>query len=201
VIAAAPVRVIVTGEVGSGKTQTCAAATARLRDLGWEVAGVLSLGVWAGNKKIAIDALDVRSGDMRRLAEHASENCCIQGPATPGWRFHAETIAWCNSLLSAAADCDLLVVDELGPLEFESGEGLVQGMRALDDGRFRLGLVAVPPRLLQAARQRWPGVEVLVVDGLAHIPARIEQVLELAGTLRPSRPRDCDAGLRPSGEP
>ena len=200
-IATAPVRVIVTGEVGSGKTRACEAAAGRLRDLGWRIAGVLSRGVWAGDKKVAIDALDVRSGDMRRLADHASENHFTQGPATPGWRFHAETITWCNSLLSAAADCDLLVVDELGPLEFESGEGLIQGMRALDDGRFRLALVVVRPRLLQAARQRWPGAEVLVVDGLAHIPARLEQVLELAGTLRPSWPRDCDAGLRPSGEP
>ena len=184
-IAAAPVRVIVTGEVGSGKTQTCAAATARLRDLGWEVAGVLSLGVWDGDKKVAIDALDVRSGDMRRLADHASENHCTQGPATPGWRFHAETIAWCNSLLSAAADCDLLVVDELGPLEFESGEGLIQGMRSLDDGRFRLGLVVVRPRLVHAAQARWPTATVLQLHEPAETHPAVDRVLAIAGALKP----------------
>lgn len=185
-IAAAPVRMIVTGEVGSGKTQACAAAAARLRDLGWRTGGVLSLGVWAGDKKVAIDALDVRSGDMRRLAEHTNENHCTHGPATPGWRFHAETIAWCNSLLSAAADCDLLVVDELGPLEFESGEGLIQGMRALDDGRFRLGLVVVRPRLVHAAQRRWPGAQVLNLSGPEEVPAKVKRLIELAGTLTPS---------------
>jgi len=185
VIAAAPVRVIVTGEVGSGKTQTCAEATARLRDLGWGVAGVLSMGVWAGKKKIAIDALDVRSGDMRRLADHASENHHTQGPATPGWRFHAETIAWCNLLLSAAADCDLLVVDELGPLEFESGEGLIQGMRALDDGRFRLGLVVVRPRLIHAAQACWPTAAVLTLRGPAESPSAVDRLLAIAVGLKP----------------
>jgi nucleoside-triphosphatase len=185
VIAAAPVRVIVTGKVGSGKTQTCAEATARLRDLGWGVAGVLSLGVWAGDEKVAIDALDVRSGDMQRLAEHTNENHCTQGPATPGWRFHAETIAWCNSLLSAAADCDLLVVDELGPLEFESGEGLIQGMRALDDGRFRLGLVVVRPRLIHPAQARWPTAAVLTLRGPAETPSAVDRLLAIAVGLKP----------------
>ena len=184
-IAAAPVRVIVTGEVGSGKTQACAAAAARLRDLGWRTAGVLSLGVWAGDKKVAIDALDVRSGDMRRLADHASEHHHTQGPASPGWRFHAETIAWCNSLLSAAAGCDLLVVDELGPLEFESGEGLVQGMRALDGGRFRLGLVVVRPRLVHAAQACWPTAAVLTLHGPAQTPSAVDRVLAIAVGLKP----------------
>lgn len=185
-ITAGPARVIVTGEVGRGKTQACGAAAARLRDLGWEVAGVLTPGVWMGDQKVAIDALDLGTGHSRRLAERAGVGYEAAGPATHGWRFYAETIAWCNSLLANAIDCDLLVLDELGPLEFESGEGLTQGMRAVDGGRFRLGLVVVRPRLVQAAQQRWPGAEVLVVDGLAQISARVEQVLELAGTLKPS---------------
>jgi len=201
VTAGSPVRVIVTGEVGCGKTQACAAAAARLQDLGWDVAGILSPAVWNGERKVGINALDLRSGNVRCLAKRAIAGDHTQGPATPGWRFDVETIALCNSLLSAANDCDLLVVDELGPMEFESGGGLVRGMQALDDGRFRLAMVVVRPRLLQAAQQRWPGAEVLVVDGLAQIPARVEQVLDLAGTLKPFRPRDCDAGLRPSGEP
>jgi nucleoside-triphosphatase len=185
VITAGPVRVIVTGEVGRGKTQTCGAAAARLRELGWEVAGVLSPGVWAGDQKVGIDALDLRSGEARRLAEPAGVGYEAAGPATHGWRFYAETIAWCNSLLTDTIDCDLLVVDELGPLEFESGEGLVQGMRALDDGRFRLGLVVVRPRLVHAAQTRWPTADVLTLHGLAESPAEVDHVLAIAGGLKP----------------
>ena len=185
-ITAGPARVIVTGEIGHGKTQACGAAAAWLREMGWQVAGVLSPGVWAEGQKVAIDALDLRSGEARRLAERAGVGYEAADPATHGWRFYAETIAWCNSLLANAIDCDLLVVDELGPLEFESGEGLTQGMRAVDGGRFRLGLVAVRPRLVQAAQARWPGAEVLNVHGPTEIPARVEQVLEYAGMLKQS---------------
>ena len=178
---AGPVRLIVTGEIGQGKTRTCEAAAERLRDLGWEIAGVLSPAVWVGNQKVAIDALDLRTGRTRRLAERAGAGHALAGPATRSWRFDAETIAWCNSLLADAIDCDLLVVDELGPLEFESGDGLIQGVRAVDAGRFRLGLVVVRPRLLQPAQARWPTAAVLAIRELADSPARVDQVLAIAG--------------------
>ena len=176
-ITASPERVIVTGEVGCGKTQTCRAAAERLRDLGWVIAGVVSPGVWVGNQKVAIDALDLRTGHSRRLAERAGAGHALAGPATRGWHFDAETIAWCNSLLAGAIDCDLLVVDELGPLEFKSGEGLIQGVRAIDEGRFRLALLVVRPRLVQAARERWPGATLLYLNRPREIPARVEQML------------------------
>jgi nucleoside-triphosphatase len=179
-----PVRLIVTGEIGRGKTRTCEAAAGRLRDLGWDVAGLLSPGVWVGNQKVAIDARDLRSGVSKRLAERAEASHASTGPATRGWRFDAETIAWCNSLLAGAIDCDLLVVDELGPLEFECGEGLTEGMRAVDGGRFRLGLLVARPRLLQAARKRWPAATLLYVHRPTEMPARVEQVLGYASLLK-----------------
>jgi nucleoside-triphosphatase len=186
VTAAGPVRVIVTGEVGCGKTQACATVAARLQDRAWQVAGVISPGVWKGDQKVGISALDLRSGEVRRLAERARAGHDVQGPATPGWRFFPETIAWCNSLLLTAVDCDLLVVDELGPLEFECGEGLIEGMRALGDGRFLLALVVIRPRLLQAARQRWPRALVINLRGATEVPAEAKWLVELAGTLKPS---------------
>ena len=88
-------------------------------------------------------------------------------------------------MLSAAADCDLLVVDELGPLEFESEEGLIQGMWALDDGHFRLGLVVVRPRLVHAAQARWPTATVLTLHGPAEINATVNRLLAIAGALKP----------------
>jgi nucleoside-triphosphatase len=185
VITAGPVRVIVTGEVGCGKTRTCEAAAERLRDLGWVIAGVVSPGIWVGNRKVAIDALDLRTGHTRRLAERAGVGHALAGPATRGWHFDAETIAWCNSLLAHAIDCDLLVVDELGPLEFESGDGLTQGVRAVDGGRFHLGLVVVRPRLLQLAQARWPAAVVLTLHEPAESPAKVDQILAIAGGMHP----------------
>ena len=56
--------------------------------------------------------------------------------------------------------CDLLVVDELGPLEFERGRGWTAGLAAVDSGAYGAALVVVRSGLLERARTRWPGAEV-----------------------------------------
>jgi energy-coupling factor transporter ATP-binding protein EcfA2 len=177
---AGAVRLVLTGETGSGKTRTCKAVADALRDRGWNIAGVISLGVWVRDEKVAIDALDLRSGEVRRLAERAGMGDAGVGPATPGWHFHAGTLAWCNSLLANAGDADLLVVDELGPLELEQGRGWMQGIRAADAGRFRMGLLVVRPRLLPLARTRWPDALILGLGDPTEVPGKVHEVLHLA---------------------
>jgi nucleoside-triphosphatase len=174
------VRVILTGDSGCGKTRACQAVADALRNRGWKVAGVLSLGVWNAGQKVAIDALDLRSGDVRRLAERPGGEVAA-GPATPGWCFDTVTLDWCNELLEHAGDADLLVIDELGPLEFEQSEGLMQGMRAMDAGCFRIGLLVVRLVLLDTARERWPGARVVHLGGLTEQSTRVDEVLALAG--------------------
>lgn len=179
---AGAVRLILTGDSGCGKTQVCQAAADGLRDRGWSVAGVVCPGVWMADQKVGIDALDLRSGEVRRLAERAGMGDAAVGPATRGWHFHAAALAWCNSLLANAGDPDLLVIDELGPLEFEQGEGLMQGLVAADAGCYRLGLLAVRPRLLALARTRWPDARILGLDSPTEVPRTVNEILGVAGT-------------------
>ena len=58
---------------------------------------------------------------------------------------------------------DLLVVDELGPLEFARGVGLTEGLTAVDAGRYAVACVVVRPALVDEALRRWP--DATVVDG------------------------------------
>ncbi len=176
------VRLILTGETGCGKTRTCQAVVDGLRGRGWKVAGVISPGVWMADQKVGIDALDLGSGEVRRMAERAGMGDAVARPATRGWHFHAAALVWCNSLLAKAGNPDLLVIDELGPLEFEQGEGLMQGMVAADAGRFRVGLLVVRPRLLALARARWPDARILVLDSPTEVPRTVNEILGVAGT-------------------
>ena len=59
--------------------------------------------------------------------------------------------------------CDIVVIDELGPLEFIRGEGFEEGMRIVDDKRFHEMYVVVRPELVSQALKRWPWAEVLDV--------------------------------------
>lgn len=154
--------VLITGPIGAGKTAFCLAAVNWARTHDWQVAGLVSPPIIENGIKIGIDAVDLRGGQRRRLARLRTG--VDDGEiATPGWTFDAEVLRWGNQMLGDALPCDLLVVDELGPLEFERGQGWTAGLSALDSRLYRLGLATIRPELLAQARQRWPDAQVEVV--------------------------------------
>jgi nucleoside-triphosphatase THEP1 len=152
---------LVTGDRQAGKTTLCQEWVELARRAGWTTAGVLSLGEFEGDLKTAIQVEDLRTGERRLLASRKAAAC--QGPMLGTWQFCEATLAWADECLQDASPCDLLVVDELGPLEFERGEGWQSGFTAIEAGVYRQALVVIRPEYLQAARQRWEGARVLRV--------------------------------------
>jgi nucleoside-triphosphatase len=153
---------IVTGDRGAGKTTFCARLIERARSAGQQIAGVLSPAVLERGEPIGIDVIDLRTNERRRLADRF--NPIHHGPHTPRWSFHAEALAWGNAALHAASPCDLLVVDELGPLEFERGAGWQAGLAAIEDRNYRWSVVVIRPELLSVARHRWPHAQVIEIS-------------------------------------
>lgn len=145
---------LLTGGRGAGKTRWCEAFARAGREVGLAVSGLVSPAVLARGEKTGIDLLDVASGQRRRLAERARAD--LPGTEGLGWRFDPETLALGNALLARIATCDLLLVDELGPLEFGRGSGLTAAFALLDASRYRLAVVVLRPALVAAARARWP---------------------------------------------
>jgi len=145
---------LLTGGRGAGKSRWCEALARAGRGAGLAVAGLLSPPVLAGGEKTGIDLLDVASGERRRLAERARPD--LPGTAGLGWRFDPEALSFGNALLARAGTCDLLLVDELGPLEFGRGNGLTAAFALLDERHYRLAVVVVRPALVVAAQARWP---------------------------------------------
>jgi nucleoside-triphosphatase len=155
---------IVTGDRGAGKTTFCRYLVELARDAGRQAAGILSLPVFANEQKFAIEAQDLRTGQSRRLAiRQETGQQPTTGPHTPGWRFDPVVLSWGNTVLQAACPCELFIVDELGPLEFERGEGWLAGLSALDTGIYRWGLATIRPELLAAGQKRWPMAEVISI--------------------------------------
>ena len=149
-----PQLVIVTGESECGKTTWCRQQIDLANDLGWLTAGLLSPAVFQGSSKTGIDLLDIRSGERRRLA-HLRTQIDFQA-ATKKWIFQDEVLVWGNERLGAIETCDLLVIDELGPLEFLHNQGFTLAFDLLEKRRFRVALVVVRPSLLPQAKNKWP---------------------------------------------
>jgi nucleoside-triphosphatase THEP1 len=162
-------RLLVTGERGAGKTLFCRALVEAVRALPVppEVAGVVSPRVYEAGEQVAIDVEDLRSGGRRRLAWLRGADEPALSQATKLWRFDPEALAWGNEVLRSATPCALLVIDELGPLEFEEARGWLAGLVAVDSGAFTVAAVVVRPRLLPEARRRWPAAEVIQIEGVA----------------------------------
>lgn len=155
---------LVSGEIESGKTRFCRDAADYFKEKGWDTAGLLAPAVFEGGRKTAIEALDLRSGDGRRLADLNELLAGGNGPRTARWHFHADVLEWCNQVLKSAVPCDLLVVDELGPLELERNEGMLAGFEAIDSGLYRLSLAVVRLSLLEKALDRWQAAETVEID-------------------------------------
>jgi nucleoside-triphosphatase len=143
----APPLWLISGVIGAGKTALCRALAGEARAAGWDVAGLLSPGVFEAGQKTAIQVEDLRSGERRLLASIEPR---------PGfdlpfgqWHFDRAALAWGNHVLEHSVPCDLLVVDELGPLELLHGQGFTAAQAVLAGGRYRLGIAVVRPALVE----------------------------------------------------
>jgi molybdopterin-guanine dinucleotide biosynthesis protein A len=155
----ASIRILLTGESGSGKTTWCSELVGLARDAGMAVGGVVSPGVYVGDHRVAIELWDVATDERRPLAALRTEP--DPSAVTKRWEMVPEGLSWGNNRLRLDRLIDLLVVDELGPLEFSHGGGLQAALEAIDQGEYRVAVVVVRPSLLDEALKRWPGSRVV----------------------------------------
>ena len=155
---------LLTGEIQSGKTSLCLEVIEIARKAGIRLGGVISPGVFVSGEKTAIDLLDTRSGECRRLADGPGGRS--SAISTKRWAFLPDTITWGNQVLKKAVPCELLMIDELGPLEFHRGEGLVTGFKTVGSGDYRAALLVIRPSLLDEALSRWNATKIINLDDL-----------------------------------
>ncbi len=146
--------ILVTGQSGSGKTRWCQALVEQAKARGVHVVGLVSPAVFEGANKIGIDLVDVESGSRRRLAVRRGKSG--NGQFTADWDFNDEVLAWGNLLLGQLDTCQLLICDEMGPLELDRGIGLIKGIGLINARRYGLACVVVRLSLLEIARNLWP---------------------------------------------
>lgn len=178
-VGAVPKIVIITGTSGQGKTHLCQALVRLVKVQGLAVKGILSPAVFTAGDKTAILVENASSGEKLELARLRRET--MQGEIQTGhWTFNPDSMAWGSRILAEAGECDVLVVDELGPLEFLQQKGWAEGIQAINRRQFRLGAVVVRPALLEQALALWPEAKTFTVEPSRGIE---EQAQELLNTL------------------
>lgn len=165
---------IVTGWRGSGKTTLCREIIQYAQTTGWDVAGILSPAIFEAGIKTSINAIDLRTGEERPLAhvklQHGTD--LVFG----NWFFNRQTLEWGNRVLRSIQSCDLLVVDELGPLEFNFSQGFVDALDILQSGAYHLAMVVIRPELLERASAMIHPTHTIHLSKSASIPSIFQQI-------------------------
>ncbi|MEN6410591.1 MAG: nucleoside-triphosphatase [Anaerolineaceae bacterium] len=159
---------IITGNRGSGKTSFCKSFIQAAREAGWDAAGILSLAGFNNGIKDSIRVMDIRWGMEKQLA---SVNRQRESDIKVGkWYFDPRTLEWGNDALLSSVPCVLLVVDELGPLEFNQSQGWIKAWKVLHLACFQLALVVVRPELLDQANAALKPTQCLWIDRVEDVP-------------------------------
>ena len=143
---------VVTGERGTGKSVLCKRVADEAGRIGLSVGGLVTerLGDMPGSPRRVID---LASGESRRFGSRGA-TAAATDPLTPGWEYDQGMFDWANGVLSRSTPCDLLIVDEVGPLELKGGRGWTKALEALRAGDFRAALVVCRPALLPDLAER-----------------------------------------------
>ncbi len=148
---------LLSGKSGAGKTQLCIRAIALLRETRARVTGIVSPARFEAGKKTGIYARDILSNEQRLLAQPGKQ-------AGLGWVFDPATLDWGSQILRNAAPCDVLVVDEMGPLELERGEGWTAAFDILKTCGCAAALITIRPSLIAVLKERLRGYDVEVIS-------------------------------------
>jgi len=176
-----PLRILVSGDRGAGKTTLCLKAVEALQKRGVRCGGVLCPKLLDGDGKVlGIEVLDLgESPPPRRVLARTDRR--LDGPCTGAYHFSAEGFRFGQEALArGAAGADTLVADELGPLEMR-GQGFVNLLELALDASIRLMIISVRPSLVEEVRQRLKGFRVVLVRVDAASRERAER--ELLGHL------------------
>ncbi|MEA5077263.1 MAG: nucleoside-triphosphatase [Anaerolineaceae bacterium] len=156
-------RFILSGEREIGKTTLLLALKEQSQKAGFDVSGVISPAVFEAGSKTGIDLLDLRSGKQIRLANlnKAEPDSQI---ATIHWAFDEGALQYGNEVLGRATPCDLLIVDELGPIELVRGQGWQNGIQAIESKEYKAAVIVIRPSLLDVAFSKWSDATLLTLE-------------------------------------
>ena len=145
---------LLTGSIGIGKTSLCQRLVALLRQQGLEPAGILAPALIDDQgMKIGIRLWRIETEEERVLALVEGD---LRGPHTGRYVFDTDVMAWGLSGLRRAlrGKYDLVLIDEIGPLELLRGEGLAPVLGDLWDLCEPHVLIVVREALTEILRER-----------------------------------------------
>jgi len=153
---------LLTGSPGVGKTTVLLRVVEALKAKGYSVGGMLSREVRSGGARVGFEVLDL-SSDRRGWLAHVNQP---SGPQVGRYRVNLEDLnsIGVEAIGKAVEGFDVVVIDEVGPMELFSERFKEAVRRAVESGKVVVGVVhwKARDRLIEEVKKR-EDAEVIVV--------------------------------------
>ncbi len=129
----------VTGRPGIGKTSVLLRAVEGLKSKGYKIGGMLSREVRERGARVGFEIIDFHSGQRGRLA-HVNQ---AVGPKVGKYRVNLNDleIIGAGSIRDAAENAQIIIIDEIGPMELFSQAFREAVIKAMESGKPVLGTI------------------------------------------------------------
>lgn len=173
-----PVYLLV-GDRGCGKTSTLQMLVSELEVRGYRVGGLIAKGLWRDNERYGFDLVDLNTKQScplcRRDATQAASQHGPYGFLSTGLEFGVAALS-----SEALKDVDLVVIDEIGPLELR-GEGWAKSLSSIVENLSCPMILTVRSRLSQQVTSTWDFNHVCTWDATQVTVTEMMDDLDLCG--------------------
>ena len=131
--------IFVTGQPGVGKTSVLLRSVNGLKNRGYEIGGMISRDVREGGVRVGFEIMDFSTGQRGWLA-HINQPT---GPKISKYRVNLTDLdaIGVSSILDAVRNADVIIVDEIGPMELFSSAFRDAVVEAVESNKPVLGTI------------------------------------------------------------
>jgi nucleoside-triphosphatase len=146
---------LVTGSPGVGKTTLLLRVVEALKVRGCTIGGMISREVRLYGTRVGFEILDLADSDKHGWLAHVNQKT---GPQVGKYRVNLEDLnnVGVEAVLKAVRECDVVAIDEIGPMELFSEKFKRAVLEAVESGKLVIAVVHWKARdkLIEAVKKR-----------------------------------------------